>query len=145
MLMKQTRSTMGVSKWQRIQVKERTKQFLCIWWIYWELMHGSSSDNIVWNQKNFKTKEKNPTIFDLKLEVIYGHANFAITLKRIGRPSKLEKELDRRSQKKNNSTFVPALDDRLDNTGHWPAAAEEQGPRCKIPTCSSPPNTSCGK
>ena len=58
------------------------------------------------------------SLFDFKFEVAYGLKKCGTSLKQGGgRRSELQKELDRRAQKK-STTLLPTMDIRLDNTGH---------------------------
>ena len=89
-------------------------------------------------------KKEIRSLFDFKLEVAYGLTMRGTNLKQGGRRSDLQKELDRRAQKK-STTLLPTVDIRLDITGHWPAVAKERGPSCTIPACTSRPKTYCVK
>lgn len=53
-----------------------------------------------------------------------------------GRPSDLEREIQKKKQRSVTTSYVSPKDVRLDETGHWPLY-DENRQKCKLPACKS--------
>lgn len=58
------------------------------------------------------------------------------TTPRRGRPSDLEREIQKKKQRSVTTSYVPPKDVRMDETSHWPSY-DSSRQRCKLPTCKS--------